>query len=256
MNSIVLSPFWQSLDEQWIGATLLAVSLAQLLSLALFAARSRSIPFFLLASGLIFLAATLLAPKADSIAPRMFRLWLLAPATLGTLSLTQILLTVPAVFGSVRLEAVALRRPGEPLPWKYKLWGGLVAALALLPSPMLLVFLFRLEQDLMISTREEMPVMIGLKVAATITVSTGLVALILSCFSRFRLMAWHVFVGIFLLLSGALLPCLTIRLSFESPAGPAPYLPNTLTVVAVFLGMFAVVVYGIFHRKHVNRETV
>lgn len=212
MNSIVISPFWQSADEQWIGATLLAISAMILVSTAIFVARYRSVSFYLVASGILFLAATLLAPKADAQSPRIFQLWLMSPGVLTTLSMLQILVGSIAIFGSLRQEIHA-ERSGRIL---HEIRSWIVAILAVLPSPVLLVFIFWAEQNMMISTRQTAPVWVGVQVATVLIVALGVLSLILSRFDRYRLFALHFFVGIFLVLSGALLPCLTVRLSFAS----------------------------------------
>ena len=243
MNSIVISPFWQSVDEQWIGATLVVVSFACLISTAVFTARYRHAGFFLIASGFVFLAALILAPMADARSPRLFQLWLMSPQTLTGLSLVQILLTILSVFGSVRQE-VNRRYSARFL---YKLRGWAVAGLAVLPSPVLLVCMFWVEQNMMISTREEMPVVIGLKVAVCATAIIALSAFVVSWLDRYRLLSLHVFTGLFLLLSGALLPCLTVKLSMEAES--STYTPNGFVLGGILVVMAVVMLFGVFRQR-------
>ncbi len=241
MNSIVVSPFWQSVDEQWIGATLVAISVMILVSTALFVVRSRSFSMFLIVAGFVFLAAMLLAPVADSRSPKMFQLWLMSPATLSGLSLVQILLSSFTVFGSIRQESCP-ERAGKLL---HEIRGWLIAILAVLPSPVLIVFIFWIEQNMMISTRQTMPTMIGLQVAAVTTVVLAMLVFVFSQLDRFRLISFHFFIGLFLVLTGALLPCLTVKLSFASATDASLYMPNSFGVVLLLLAMVGVVGYGI-----------
>ncbi len=243
MNSIVVSPFWQSVDEQWIGATLVAISAMILISTALFIVRSRSFSMFLIVAGFVFLAAMLLAPVADSRSPKMFQLWLMSPETLAGLSLAQILLSAFTVFGSIRQESCP-ERSGKLL---HEIRGWLIAVLAALPSPVLIVFIFWVEQNMMISTRQTMPTMIGLQVAGVTTVVLAMLVFIFSQLDRFRQISLHFFIGLFLVLTGALLPCLTAKLSFASATNASSYMPNPLAALAVLIAMAAVVAWGIRH---------
>lgn len=241
MTSIVISPFWQSLDEQWIGATLVALTAMILLSVAISLVRVRSVNMTLITAGLIVLAALLLAPKADSQSPKMFQIWLMNPSTLTGLSILQILITTITVFGSLRQE-FCIERQGQIL---HEIRSWCIAVVGVLPSPVLLVFIFWIEQNMMIATRQTAPVMIGIQVAAVLVAVLGMLAFILAWFGKYQLIAIHFFTGLALVCSGALLPCLTIKLSFHSASG-SHYMPDILPLTGVLILMTATFAYGFY----------
>lgn len=246
MSSIVISPFWQGVDQQWIGATLIVLAVMSLLSTSLFLVRSRSVSVYLVAMGLVVLSALLLAPKADSLSPKMFQLWLMSPETLTSLSILQILMTALAVFGSIRQESCPERK-GRFL---HELRSWLIAAVAVLPQPILLVFIFWVEQNMMIETRQEAPVMIGAQVAVAVVATIGMLSFILSWFGRYFRVALHCLIGFFMVTSGALLPCLTIKLSFQ--ANGARLAPDFLSVSVVFIALLVMFIVG-FRRSGLRR---
>ncbi|MDR3109607.1 MAG: hypothetical protein LBU65_07970 [Planctomycetaceae bacterium] len=249
MNSIVISPFWQSFDEQWVGATLVALTAMIVLSTTISLLRSRSAALYLMTTGLIVLSALLLAPKADSSSPKMFQLWLMSPSTLTSLSILQILMTTFTVFGSIRQEFCSDQRKGRLL---HEIRSWLIAAMTVLPSPVLLVFIFWIEQNMMITTRQTAPSMIGIQVAAAMVGALLMLSFVLSWLGKYQLIALHFFVGLALICSGALLPCLTIKLSFQSAESGGLYSPNLLGILAVFVLMTTAVSFGIY-RAHTKK---
>ncbi|MDR2755867.1 MAG: hypothetical protein LBC20_09190 [Planctomycetaceae bacterium] len=244
MTSIVISPFWQSFDEQWVGATLVALTAMILLSATISLVRARSVNRILITVGLIVLAALLLAPKADSQSPKMFQIWLMDPSTLTSLSILQILITTITVFGSLRQE-FCIERQGQIL---HEIRSWFIAVVGVLPSPILLVFIFWIEQNMMISTRQTAPIMIGIQVAVVLVVILAMLAFILAWFGKYQLIAIHFFVGFALVCSGALLPCLTIKLSFHSTSG-SQYMPDILPLVGVLILMAVTFVYGFYRAE-------
>jgi hypothetical protein len=242
--SIVISPFWQSFDEQWIGATLVALTVMILLSVAVSLVRVRSVNMTLITTGLIVLAALLLAPKADSQSPKMFQIWLMDPATLTSLSILQILITTISVFGSLRQE-FCIERQGKIL---HEIRSWLIAVVTVLPSPILLVFIFWIEQNMMITTRQTVPIMIGVQVAVTLVIVLAIFSFLLAWFGKYQLIAIHFFIGLALVCSGALLPCLTIKLSFHS-ASVSQYTPDVLPLITVLILMTATFAYGFYRAK-------
>lgn len=245
MNSLVASPFWQSVDEQWIGAVLIALTVMILLSLCISLVRARSLNMYLIALGLLVLSAGLLAPKADSQSPRVFQLWLLSPEILGRLSIFQILLTTVSVFGSIRQEWCR-ERAGKLF---HELRSRFIAAVTVLPSPILLVFIFWVEQNMMMATREVAPVLIGIKVGVVLAVLIGMVSFLLSWFNRYQLISLHFLTGFFLVASGALLPCLTIKLSFRSFAAEMPYAPSLPTIFLLLILASAALAFGFYRAR-------
>lgn len=212
-----------------------------LLSTALFTARYRSFLFWALSSGLIVLAAMLLAPKADALSPKMFQLWLMSPEVLTGLSLAQILISSIAIFGSLRQEFCP-ERSGR-LMHEIRSW--LVVSVAVLPSPVLVVFLFRVEQNMMIATRQTAPALLGLRIALVLVAILALASLILCFWKRYRLFTLHFFTGVFLVLSGALLPCLTAKLSFSTMEKAV----DPVTAIPLFALALAVVAVGVFRKS-------
>jgi hypothetical protein len=198
----------------------------------------------LITIGLIVLSALLLAPKADSQSPKMFQIWLMNPATLTSLSILQILMTTITVFGSLRQEFCS-ERQGKFL---HEIRSWFIAIVTVLPSPILLVFIFWIEQNMMIATRQTVPIMIGVQVAVTLTAVLAMFTFLLSWFGKYQLIAIHFFIGFALVCSGALLPCLTIKLSFHS-ASVSQYTPDIWSLIIVLILMAAIFAYGFYRSK-------
>jgi hypothetical protein len=244
VSSIVISPFWQSFDEQWVGATLVVLSVMIFLSTTISLVRTKSINMYLMTAGFLVLPTLLLAPKADSLSPKMFQLWLMSPSTLTSLSILQILMTIFTVFGSIRQE-FCNERKGQIL---HEIRSWLIVVITVLPSPMLLVFIFWIEQNMMMTTRQTAPMMIGVQVAAVLIAVLAMLTFIMFWFNKYQLIAIHFFVGLALVCSGALLPCLTIKLSFHSNTASL-YVPNIPGLIIVFLSMAAIIVFGMYRAK-------
>ncbi|MDR2346010.1 MAG: hypothetical protein LBE18_08080 [Planctomycetaceae bacterium] len=251
MNTFIVSPFWQSMDEQWIGSMLVALTAMILVSSAISLVRMRSVNMFLLTISFILILSILLAPKADSQSPKMFQLWLMSPAVLNGLSIIQIIMTVITVFGSIRQEFCESRK-GKLL---HEIRSWIIAIVNVLPSPILLVFIFWVEQNIMISTRQTAPINIGLQVGIIVTVILLMIAFIISRFRKYQLIALHFFVGFFLVCSGALLPCMTTKLSLNAIADNS-YSPDILPITAIVIVMITIFLTGFIRAQTKHIRTV
>jgi hypothetical protein len=227
------------MDEQWVGSMLVVLTVMILVSSAISLVRARSINMFLVMIGFIMIASVLFAPKADSLSPKMFQLWLMSPTVLSGLSIIQIMMTTLTVFGSIRQEFCESRK-GKLL---HEIRSWIIAAVNVLPSPVLLVFIFWVEQNIMISTRQTAPINIGFQVGIVVTIILLMIAFIVSWFKKYQLIALHFFVGFFLICSGALLPCMTAKLSLNTAANN-PYSPNILPILAILTVMIAIFLIG------------
>jgi hypothetical protein len=234
------------MDEQWIGSMLVALTAMILVSSAISLVRSRSVNMFLLTIGFIVIASILFAPKADSQSPKMFQLWLMSPDVLNGLSIIQIVITSITVFGSIRQEFCESRK-GKLL---HELRSWIIAIVNVLPSPILLVFIFWVEQNIMISTRQTAPIYIGIQVGIIVTIILLMISFIVSWFRKYQLIALHFFVGFFLVCSGALLPCMTAKLSLNAIANN-PYSPDLLPIITVIIIMTTIFVAG-FKRTQIK----
>jgi hypothetical protein len=244
MNTFIVSPFWQSMDEQWVGSMLVALTVMILVSSAISLVRSRSINMFLLTIGFIMIASVLFAPKADSQSPKIFQLWLMSPAVLNGLSIIQIIMTTITVFGSIRQEFCESRK-GKIL---HEIRSWIIAIVNVLPSPILLVFIFWVEQNIMISTRQSTPINIGFQVGFIVTTILLMLSFIIAWLKKYQLIALHFFVGFFLVCSGALLPCMTTKLSINAIADN-PYSPQLPILIATLTIMFAIFLTGLVQTK-------
>ncbi|MDR1926021.1 MAG: hypothetical protein LBQ66_16760 [Planctomycetaceae bacterium] len=239
MNTFIVSPFWQSVDEQSVGAMLVALTVMILVSGAVSLVRARSVNMFLLTLGLIILSAVLLAPKADSQSPKVFQVWLMSPSVLSGLSIIQIIMTTIVVFGSIRQEFCVARRG----TFLHELRSWFISFVTVLPSPILLVFIFWVEQNIMISTRQNAPAHIGLQVGVTIAAVLLMLSFMVTWLGKYRLLAAHFFVGLILVCSGALLPCITTKLSINQITDNQ-YSPHPAIIIAILIAMSAVFVIG------------
>ncbi|MDR2643458.1 MAG: hypothetical protein LBC74_11765 [Planctomycetaceae bacterium] len=239
MNTFIVSPFWQSMDEQWVGSMLVALTVMILVSSAISLVRSRSVNMFILTISLIMIASVLFAPKADSQSPKMFQLWLMSPNVLNGLSIIQIIMTTITVFGSIRQEFCESRK-GKLL---HEIRSWFIAAVNVLPSPILLVFIFWVEQNIMISTRQTAPINIGFQVGIVVTIILLMIAFIVSWFNKYQLIAIHFFIGFFLVCSGALLPCMTTKLSMNAFTSN-PYIPNLSILLVTLAAMVIIFLIG------------
>ncbi|MDR1486232.1 MAG: hypothetical protein LBT09_15625 [Planctomycetaceae bacterium] len=244
MNTFIVSPFWQSMDEQWVGSMLVALTVMILVSSAISLVRSKSVNMFLLTIGFIILASVLFAPKADSQSPKMFQLWLMSPAVLNGLSIIQIIMTTITVFGSIRQEFCESRK-GKIL---HEIRSWIIAVVNVLPSPVLLVFIFWVEQNIMISTRQTTPTNIGFQVGIIVTIILLMIAFLVSWFKKYQLIALHFFIGFFLVCSGALLPCMTTKLSMNAITNN-PYSPDLPILLAVLTAMIAIFLAGFVQNR-------
>jgi hypothetical protein len=236
------------MDEQWVGSMLVVLTVMILVSSAISLVRARSINMFLVMIGFIMTASVLFAPKADSLSPKMFQLWLMSPAVLSGLSIIQIMMTTLTVFGSIRQEFCESRK-GKLL---HEMRSWIIAAVNVLPSPVLLVFIFWVEQNIMISTRQTAPINIGFQVGIVVTIILLMIAFLVSWFKKYQLIALHFFVGFFLICSGALLPCMTAKLSLTT-ATNNPYSPNILSILAILTVMIAIFLIG-FRRSRIKSK--
>ena len=244
-TSVLLSPFWESVDERWIGGTLLVLAALMLGSQALAVARIKSVRMYLTSITLIVLSAVLVSSFADSHSPRELQYWIMLPQTLGTLAAVQILWIGITVFFSVSEEIS--EKPRRLLFWSKLLFIRLVTAL---PSPVFLLFLVWMEQNLLMESSGVRPQVIGLYVGSTVGgILTILAGLMILWFRQHLLIGLHLLVGCVLLTTCAMLPCLTQKLSV--PTANATYDPPSVYMILVLSTLFGVVLYGFFghHKK-------
>jgi hypothetical protein len=100
----------------------------------------------------------------------------------------------------------------------------------------------------MISTRQTAPIYIGLQVGIIVTIILLMIAFIVSWFKKYQLIALHFFVGFFLVCSGALLPCMTAKLSLNAIANN-PYAPDLLPTLAILIFMLAIFFAGFIRKR-------
>ena len=202
--SFLSSPYWESVNDLWIGGTLLLLSVLVVCSQALTLARYRSRRMYLVSVAFLLFAGILMVPFADSRSPREFQYWLMQPQTLGTLSVLQILWTCITVFASVQVE----------LDEKKKGMGYLLRNIStrffsVLPAPAMLLSFLWIEQNLLIATAEIRPKAVGIQTAGmTMIVMTLLFIAAVHFLSKYRLIGLHVLVGCLLCMTCVLLPCL------------------------------------------------
>ncbi len=217
---VLLSPFWENVDERWIGGTLLVLAAMMLCSQAVAIARYRSRRMYLAAVVLAVLAAVLVAPLADSHSPRELQRWIMMPQTLTTLATLQILWIGITVFFSVKKSVDV-----EAAEYSFRIWDRgvhwcqllFVRSVTALPSPVFLLFLVWIEQNLLMESNDLRPQIVGLRVGAVICgVLTLLVLLLIFWFKRHQLIGLHLLVGCFLLMTSALIPCLTQRMNWQA----------------------------------------
>lgn len=237
--SLLSSPFWENINEQWIGGTLLLLALLVVCSQALALARWQSRRMYLVALALLLLAGILLAPFADSRSPREFQRWLLLPQTLGTLSALQILWTAITVFAGVQIELEEKKRGIF-----HFMKNATVRFLAVAPSPILLLLLFWVEQNILIAETGIKPEIAAIQTAGGVMiVLTVLFIAAVHWLSRYRRIGLQLLVGCVLCMTCALLPCLSQGLS---RAEGSFVTQNTGQTVLLLGGMAVVVGVGLF----------
>ena len=244
--SLVISPFWQSVDERWIGAAIVALAALVVVSTAMSLLRARSLSMFLLTMAFWTVSAVLIAPIADSRSPKLFQLWLMSPETLTNLSLYQILITILTVFASIRQEAHSYRTG-----FLHHLRSWVIAIVVVLPSPVLLVFILWIEQNIMLTTQQTTPVTIGLQVGLGLVALLGMIAFILIWLRKYQLISLHLFLGCLLIAAAFLLPCLTQKLSISGEA--TTYEPPSIYTIPVVIVLLGIVAYGAFKRPKLKK---
>lgn len=239
--SVLVSPFWESVDEQWIGGTLVVLSLLTICSQGLAVARAKSWRMYLASLTFLMLAGLMTASFADSRSPRELQYWIMLPSTLMTLAVLQLLWVGVTVFLSVK-EEIAEQKHGV---WYWLRQAG-IRVVGVLPSPVMLLFLVWMEQNLLMSSTDVRPQVIGLQVSGTLcgllTVLSILPLLLLKSHQRIGL---HLLLGCSLALISMLVPCLTNQLYWESQA----VLPDVAKVVPLILAALSLVLIGIFLPK-------
>ena len=247
MLSLLLSPFWENLSEQWIGGTLLLLSVLVIGSQAITLARWKIRSMYLASIVFLLLAGILVAPFADSRSPREFQQWLMQSQTLEMLSVVQILWIIVAVFGSIKIE-IDEKKKGM---WHHLSFFS-IGLVSILPAPVLLLFFLWVEQNILMSTSGIRPETAGIQTAGIVVgVLTLLFIAAVRFLSRYQLLGLHLLVGCILCLICILLPSLSqgmIRNSANST------MQITSETVFLFCGMFFIVCIGLFWTG--NRHTV
>ncbi len=249
--SVLLSPFWESVDERWIGGSLLILSAMMLCSQALAIARIKSWRMYLTSIMFTMLTAVLVAPLADAHSPRELQRWIMMPQTLGTLAVLQILWIGVTVFLSVQEELKILdpaarfaAKTQAVFPVVSKLFIRLITAL---PSPVFLLFLVWIEQNLLMESSGVRPQIIGFYAGMTTgTVLTILSALMILWFRQHQLIGLHLLVGCILLMMCVLIPCLTQKLYLEANS----LSPNFSEMTFVFGLLLIFVLVGVVVPKN------
>ena len=236
--SVLLSPFWESVDERWIGGTLLILAALMLCSQALAIARIKSVRMYLITIMFFMLAAVLVAGVADSYSPRELQRWIMMPQTLATLAAVQIFWIGVTVFFSVKEEIS--ETPRRFMFWSKLLFIRLVTAL---PSPVFLLFLVWIEQNLLMESSGVRPQVAGLyagiAVSVVLTVLSGLMIL---WFRQHQLIGLHLLVGCVLLMTCVLLPCLTQKFYRETSVASLDF--SDIFMMLNLCGLF--ILTGIF----------
>ena len=237
-TSVLLSPFWESVDERWIGGTLLVLAALMLCSQALAVARIKSVRMYLVSVTFTVLAAVLVSSSADSLSPRELQHWIMLPQTLGTLAAMQIFWIGVTVFFSVKEEIS--EKPRRFLFWSKLLFIRLMTAL---PSPVFLLFLVWIQQNLLMESSGARPQVVGFQVGIAVTGAlTVLAGLMILWLKRHQLIGLHLLVGCILLMTCVLLPCLTQKLTMEASTPslnyPGIFAVSSLCGLFVLIGIF------------------
>lgn len=239
--SVLVSPFWESVDQQWIGGMLVVLSLMMLCSQGLTIARVKSWRMYLASVTFLMLAGLMTASFADSRSPRELQHWIMASSTLTTLAVLQILWVAMTVFFSVK-EEIAERKRGLV----YWLKQSVIRLVSVLPSPVLLLFLVWMEQNLLMSSTDVRPQVIGLQTAGVLCgILTAFSVLPFLFLKSHQKIGLHLLLGCFLMLITVLVPCLTTKLYWDSPAA----LPDSGNVVPLVIVAVLLVLVGIFWPK-------
>lgn len=239
--SILISPFWESVDEQWIGGTLVILSMLMLCSQALIIARMKSWRMYLTSLTFLMLAGFMTASFADSRSPRELQYWIMLPSTLTTLAVLQILWIGITIFLSVK-EDISEQKHGVV----YRIKQLIIHIICVLPSPVLLLFLVWIVQNILMESTDVRPQMLGLQVAGVLCcVLTVLSLLPLLFLKSHQKIGLHLLLGCFLTLTSVLVPCLTQKLYWES----ATSLPDAGEFLPLFLAALLLILIGVFWPK-------
>jgi hypothetical protein len=239
--SVLLSPFWETVDDQWVGWTLLFLAGLMFLSSALSLARYKSWRMYFSSIAFLFLAGILIAPFADSRSPRELQHWLMHPKTLGTLAMLQIIWISVTVFLSVREEIFEPKNR-----FVFYLKDFVIRLISVFPSPVVLLFFLWIEHNRLISTTELKPQNIGIQVAAAGSILLTIFVLIFfQLRSKFQLVGLHLVIGCLLMILCSLLPCLTQPLSRTNETALSSNFSETIIVLCgmsglILLGMIPV----------------
>ncbi|MDR1491739.1 MAG: hypothetical protein LBT05_03325 [Planctomycetaceae bacterium] len=247
--SVLLSPFWESVDEQWVGGTLVVLSGLMFFSQTLSIARIKSWRMYLGSLMFLILAGLTTVPIADASSPRELQRWLMTPQTLGTLTVFQILWVCIAVFLSVKEEVYGKKKGAL-----YWLRIFLIRFISILPSPIFLLFLIWIEQNLLMNSINVKPQTIGIIVAGVccvlLTLCTVIMILTLTEYQRLGL---HLLLGCLLVTACILLPCLTEKLNWDSNANIAQ---NRNEILILYSSGIILILIGFFYRKRKNKILV
>jgi len=244
-TSVLLSPFWESVDERWIGAALLVLSAMMLCSQGVAIARYKSRRMYLASITFMMLAAVLVAPLADAYSPRELQHWIMMPQTLETLAASQILWIGVTIFFSIKEELTkkSMRQAGRIMFYVKLLF---IRSVTALPSPIFLLFLVWVEQNLLMTSTVLRPQIVGLRVGGVICgFLTVWTLLLIFWLKPHHLIGLHLLIGCFLLTTSMLLPCLTQKMNWQATT-TAVELWMVLPVVCLFV-LFTLI--GIFVPK-------
>ncbi|MDR1384256.1 MAG: hypothetical protein LBJ67_10525 [Planctomycetaceae bacterium] len=246
--SVLLSPFWESVDEQWVGGTLVVLSGLMFFSQALSIARIKSWRMYLGSLTFLILAGLTTVPLADVSSPRELQRWLMLPQTLGTLTVFQILWVCITVFFSVKEEIYGKKKG-------VRYWCRIfsIRFISILPSPIFLLFLIWIEQNLLMNTTSVKPQTIGLLVAGVCCVLlTFLVVLMMLTLTEYQRLGLHLLLGCLLVTACILLPCLTEKLNWDSSANITQ---NRNEIFMLSLLGIVVILIGFFYQKRMSEKT-
>ena len=243
-TEILLSPFWESVDERWIGTALLTLSVLTLCSQCLSVAIIKSWRMYMASATFAVLAAVIASGYADSFSPRELQRFIMLPQTLSTLAVLQIFWTSITVFGCVKMELNQDCRGF--ISWCQ---AAFIRLITVIPSPIFVLFVVWVEQNAMLQSHGVKPQAVGVCVGGAIAVAQVIVVVpLLLCLDRGRLISLHLLIGCVLLIVGSMLPCLAQKLHMVINSQPLD-LRGVMVVTCVLL-LF--VLFGIFTPSRVG----
>ena len=237
-TEILLSPFWESVDQRWIGASLLVLAILTLISQCMSIALVKSWRLFMASIIFAMLTAVLVSGYADSFSSRELQHFIVLPQTLTTLAVLNIVWTAVTVFGGVKMELDQNRR--NLVSWCQV---GLIRLITVIPSPIFILFIAWLENDLLLQSHDAKPQTVGLYVGGMIVVAQIAILLpLLLCFKRNLRIGLHLLTGCVLLVTGSLLPCLAQKIHIEANTQPLDMhgviMVSSISLLFILFGVF------------------